>query len=82
MFGKVAQLDKPLVVLLKTIQSMAGDVSMETSSADTSMAMDDFVEKSGNSATDSHFTVKAVVRQKIIFRTRPKPIITSVPKKV
>lgn len=82
MFGKVAQLDKPLVVLLKTVQPMAVDGPMEASSSDVSMATDDLGEKSGSSSSGTNFTVKAVVRQKIIFRTRPKPVITNVPKKV
>ncbi|NXN26968.1 CTF8 protein, partial [Nycticryphes semicollaris] len=30
----------------------------------------------------THYTVTAVIKTKLLFKTRPKPIITNVPKKV
>lgn len=30
----------------------------------------------------THYTVTALIKTKLLFRTRPKPIITNVPKKV
>uniref|UniRef100_A0A8C6PU67 Chromosome transmission fidelity factor 8 n=1 Tax=Nothobranchius furzeri TaxID=105023 RepID=A0A8C6PU67_NOTFU len=32
--------------------------------------------------TSTSYTVSALIKQKLIFKTRPKPIITNVPKKV
>ncbi|NWH70842.1 CTF8 protein, partial [Piaya cayana] len=31
---------------------------------------------------DTHYTVTALIKTKLLFKTRPKPIITNVPKKV
>lgn len=33
-----------------------------------------------NNTTKTEYTVKAIVRKKLLFRTRPKPIVTNVPK--
>jgi chromosome transmission fidelity protein 8 len=37
-------------------------------------------EVGGASATD--YVVKAIVKKKLLFKTRPKPIIANVPKKI
>ena len=34
------------------------------------------------STDEAYYTVNAVVKRKMIFKTRPKPIITNVPKKL
>lgn len=33
-------------------------------------------------AAHGHYTVTALIKTKLLFKTRPKPIITHVPKKV
>jgi chromosome transmission fidelity protein 8 len=35
-----------------------------------------------DAAVDTHYEVQAVIRKKLIFKSRPKPIIANVPKKV
>ncbi|XP_070574800.1 chromosome transmission fidelity protein 8 homolog [Ptychodera flava] len=68
LYGKVTDLDKPFVVLVKEeSQALPGD--------DVAMEID-------HSKRDRHYTVTAVIKRKIQFRTRPKPIIANLPKKV
>ena len=31
---------------------------------------------------DPHYVVKAIVKKKVLFKTRPKPIIANVPKRL
>ena len=67
------------------------DVSMDTSDIDNNMvAMD--TDENGDSVSqknhgssggdDVHYEVGAVIKKKMMFKTRPKPIITNVPKKL
>ena len=63
MTGKVVTLEKPYAVLVKSEQ-VNNDV------------LDTLTEDSTNEKT---FLVKALIRTKIIFSSRPKPIIIHVP---
>ncbi|XP_064242684.1 chromosome transmission fidelity protein 8 homolog [Passer domesticus] len=38
--------------------------------------------KQGGASQPSHYAVTALIKTKLLFKTRPKPIITHVPKKV
>uniref|UniRef100_A0A3B3QG28 CTF8, chromosome transmission fidelity factor 8 homolog (S. cerevisiae) n=1 Tax=Paramormyrops kingsleyae TaxID=1676925 RepID=A0A3B3QG28_9TELE len=66
LYGKQVKLEKPFAVLVKQSGLPQG--------ADVSM------ESSVQSPTV--YTVSALIKKKLIFKTRPKPIITNVPKKV
>ena len=68
--GKMAKLEKPFAVLEKGIQRGQREEDMDTDDKDV-----DCVD-----TTD--YMVKAVVKKKLIFKTRPKPIIANVPKKI
>ena len=70
--GKAVTLEKPIAVIAKNVEEHsfhgdAVDVSMETESSE-----DD----------STHYTVKAIIKRKVLFKTRPKPIIAHVPKKI
>uniref|UniRef100_A0A8C4QRF6 CTF8, chromosome transmission fidelity factor 8 homolog (S. cerevisiae) n=1 Tax=Eptatretus burgeri TaxID=7764 RepID=A0A8C4QRF6_EPTBU len=77
LYGKQVKLEKPLAVLIKRYGS--GKDSQYSKEANQT-------SKSGwgeeGKAVDTHYVVKAVIRHKLVFKTRPKPIITHVPKKV
>ncbi|XP_075694657.1 chromosome transmission fidelity protein 8 homolog isoform X2 [Rhinoderma darwinii] len=64
LYGKVARLEKPFAVLVKSNIPSSED-AMDT-----------------GDVTETKYNVTAMIKRKIIFKTRPKPIITNVPKKV
>ena len=67
LYGKVVTLEKPLIAMVKS-----------SPLSDDRMTVDD----GDSNRHDTHYIVKAVIRKKILFKTRPKPIIANVPKKV
>lgn len=73
--GKVVTLEKPLAVLTK-----AGSLHTEVQDL-TSIS----TCPSDSSLTSSHsvsYNVETIITKKILFKTRPKPIIAHVPKKL
>lgn len=74
LYGKVSHLEKPLAVLVKHSARREGAESpVETQGAAHGVNED---------STSTCYMVTALIKRKIIFKTRPKPIITNVPKRV
>ena len=71
LYGKVQDLEKPFVAIEKATSPAAAEEEEEDES--------DKMEVDGPPAG---YRVKAVIRKKILFKTRPKPIIANVPKNI
>ena len=61
MYGKVCNLDKPMVLIKKQIK---------VNEFHNEMQVDDEKEK-----MQTEYTVKSIIRKKILFNKRPKPIV-------
>merc|ERR1712059_64113 len=75
LYGKVQVLDKPLVTLKKK-QPEASSMTEKQGGEEELMDLDREME------VKTEYEVKSIIRKKIIFKTRPKPIIANVAKTV
>ncbi|XP_059507810.1 chromosome transmission fidelity protein 8 homolog [Stegostoma tigrinum] len=74
LYGKVIRLERPFVVLVKQTGTRAGaEKLMQTEAPEQELSEE---------SNSCHYLVTSIIKKKIIFKTRPKPIITNVPKKL
>lgn len=75
--GKVVKLEKPLVVIARSSARCDDEHMTESLEKSTVKA-----EESSSAVENPYYNVTAVIRNKIVFKTRPRPIISNVPKKL
>jgi len=73
----VVKLDKPLAVIVRS-SSTCDDEHIAESLEKSSLEAKD----SASAVENPYYNVTAVIRNKIVFKTRPRPIISNVPKKL
>lgn len=90
--GKEQQMEKPFAVLQKIVrdkepvemEEIASDLD-QTANLDTTAnrtVLDSTIAIEHKSQTTTEYRVQAIVRKKLVFKTRPKPIIANVAKTV
>uniref|UniRef100_A0A0B6XZ03 Chromosome transmission fidelity protein 8 homolog n=1 Tax=Arion vulgaris TaxID=1028688 RepID=A0A0B6XZ03_9EUPU len=73
--GKVITLEKPLAVIAKSSDDLDHTIV-------SNMEMTREQDSDVHSKKKTCYHVQAIIRTKILFKTRPKPIIAHVPKKL
>lgn len=93
--GKEQKIEKPFAVLEKIVRppndddEAADELNATTNELDVSVAtngnrtvLDSTVAIEHKSAATTQYSIRAIVRKKLVFKSRPKPIIANVPKEI
>jgi chromosome transmission fidelity protein 8 len=79
LYGKVVPLEKPIVLLKKVVSKVPTFTDIEEDETDERMEETD--DKIEPHKTQTEYLVSAVIKRKILFNKRPRPIVYLEPKK-
>lgn len=90
MHGKEQSLDKPFAVLQKKLHTATADEDDNLNETNLDISnismgrtiLDSTISIEHKTVQRTEYYVKAIVKRKIVFKSRPKPIIANVAKKV
>uniref|UniRef100_A0A3Q3VJ93 Uncharacterized protein n=1 Tax=Mola mola TaxID=94237 RepID=A0A3Q3VJ93_MOLML len=77
LYGKQVNLEKPFAVITKHSGHSQSSHDSGINGSDVTQ-----IETNQHGVMCTSYSVSALIKQKLIFKTRPKPIITNVPKKL
>ena len=75
-------MDKPLAVIEKVNRAENLDDSMANCSQLDKSLLDSTINIQNRTKVRVQYDVRALIKKKLVFKQRPKPIIANVPKKV
>ena len=73
--GKIIELDKPFAVIRKNVTDNWTSVEGEQKMGSTEEGME--VDTEDKKLVEPNYDIVGIIRWKIIFKNRPRPIITS-----
>ncbi|XP_039988871.1 chromosome transmission fidelity protein 8 homolog [Xiphias gladius] len=82
LYGKQVKLEKCFAVLTKHSDHLQVTLGSHDNDSNKDDVIQAPMETDQQGSTSKSYCVSALIKQKLIFKTRPKPIITNVPKKV
>ena len=78
LYGKVVEMERPMLAMTKEHVNK----SSKDSENNVAMETDQISMETDPSDTVTEYHVQAVIQKKLVFKTRPKPIIANVPKRI
>ena len=72
LYGKLVNLDKPLLVLRKSVQE-SEELLMDADNNEERIKND--IDGLTTTTTNTQYLIKAVIRKKLLFNKRPRPIV-------
>ena len=97
LYGKLVKLEKPLVIMEKCQKQSTNPMKKASGSLNASGDTNNYAEKNDAMEIDdvneiyyseepekskTVYNVRAIIKKKLLFKSRPKPIIANVPKKI
>ena len=76
MFGKVAFLDKPMVLIKKLTKKVEIKVQGSDDSEEENESTEKMMQGGIEYKTETEYVIEAVIRRKILFNKRPRPIVS------
>ncbi len=81
LFGKEIKMEKPFALIEKCERSEDSNETIDMTQLDVSL-LDSTINIENRTKPNVEYLVKCLIKKKLVFKSRPKPIISNVAKKV